>query len=53
MNPIAEDNRSAEREPRLRAVPLDKFIDSVPVPSPGISGGQAVQDGGFSLVQVR
>jgi hypothetical protein len=53
MNPITEDNAPAEREPGLRAVPFDEFINRVPVPSLGLSRSQAVQNGGLCLVQVR
>jgi hypothetical protein len=48
MNPVTQDDSSAEREPRFRAVPLHEFINSVSVSSLGISGGQAVQNGGFA-----
>jgi hypothetical protein len=50
MNPIAEDNSSAEREPRLRAVAVDEFINRVPVPSL-CSRSQAVQKRRILLVQ--
>jgi hypothetical protein len=53
MNPVTQDNSSAEREPGFGAVPLHEFINGVSVSSLGISGGQAVQNGGFCLIQIR
>ena len=53
MNPITEDNSPAEREPWLRAGPFHEFINGVSVPALGFSGGQAVQNGGFCLIQIQ
>ena len=53
MNPVTQDNRSAETESRLRALPLHEFVNGVLVSSLGISGGQAVQNSGFCLIQIR
>ena len=52
MNSIAEHNGSAEREPRLRTVPLHEFFNGVPVTALRVCRGQAVQNGGFCLIQI-
>jgi len=41
---ISEDDGLAERESRLRAVPFNKFLDRVPVPSLSIDRTEAVQN---------
>jgi len=53
MNSIAEHNGPAEREPRLRAVPLHEFFNGVPVTALRVCRGQAVQNGRFCLIQIR
>jgi hypothetical protein len=53
MNSITEYNGPAKRKSGFRAVPLHKFINGMPVTTLGISGTQAVENGGFRLIQVR
>ena len=52
MDSIAEHNGPAEREPRLRAVPLHEFFNGVPVTALRVCRGQAVQNGRFCLIQI-
>ena len=52
MNSIAEHNGPAEREPRLRAIPLHEFFNRVPVTALRVCRGQAAQNGGFCLIQI-
>src|SRR5262249_54373411 len=52
VDAISEDDGLAEREPRLRAVPLNEFLDRMPVSSLCVNRTEAVQNSRLRLVQV-
>jgi hypothetical protein len=49
---IAEYHGLIEGEARLRAIPVDGFIDGVPVSALGIGASEAIEDGSFGVIQV-
>jgi hypothetical protein len=52
MNTIPEHYGLIEGEARLRATPIHKFIDGVPVSALGFGASPAIENGSFGLVQV-
>lgn len=53
VNAIPENDRPAEGEPGLRAVPVHELVNCVPVAALGVNRTEAVQNRRFRLVQVR
>jgi len=53
IDPVACHHRLVERKARFGAVPVDKFTNRVIVGSLRAAGGQAVEDGGFRLFEIR
>jgi hypothetical protein len=52
MHSVPDDHRLAERQSRLGAVPLDEFVNSMPIAALGIGAGKAVEDRGFRGFEV-
>ncbi len=53
MNPIPEHYGLVEGEARLRAAPVHKFIDGVPVSALGFEASQAIENGSFGVIQIE
>jgi hypothetical protein len=49
---IAEHHSLVEGEARLRAMPVHEFIDGVAVSELGIGASEAIENGGFGVVQI-
>jgi hypothetical protein len=45
VHPVTDDNRFAERQSRLRAVPLHKFVSGMAISALSIRAGEAVENG--------
>jgi hypothetical protein len=45
MHPVTDDDSFAERQSRLRAVPLHKFINGMAISALSIRAGEAVENG--------
>jgi hypothetical protein len=52
MHSIANDNRLVEGEPWFGAVPVDEFVDGVPIPSLCIGARQTAQNRGLRDLKV-
>ena len=53
IDPVACHHSLVERKARLGAVPVDKFTNRMIVGPLRVAGGQAVEDGGFRLFEIR
>src|SRR5258707_6196894 len=53
VHPVAEDNSLAERQPRLRAVPVHEFVDGMTIAALGVRAGEAVENRGLRDFKVR
>jgi hypothetical protein len=52
MNTIPEHYGLVEGEARLRAIPVHKFIDGVPVSALGFGASQTIEYGSFGVIQI-
>ena len=52
MHPVADDYSLAERQSRLRAVPLHEFVDGMAIAALSVRAGKAVEDGGLRDFEV-
>jgi hypothetical protein len=50
VHSAAKHDRLAKREPRLRAVPFNEFVDGMPVTALSIFGCETVQNRRFGLI---
>ena len=53
MHPVLDNHCLAERQPRLRAIPIHEFVDCMPVSALSIRTRKAVEDGGLRDLEVR
>jgi hypothetical protein len=53
IDPVARHHSLVERKARFGAVPVDKFTNRMIVGPLRAAGGQAVEDGGFRLFEIR
>ena len=49
---VAQYHGAVEGQARLGAVPLDEFVNSMPIAALGIGAGKAVEDRGFRGFEV-
>jgi len=52
MNTIPEHYGLVEGKAKLRAIPVHELIDGVPVSALGLGAIQAIENGGFSVIEV-
>src|SRR2546427_526455 len=52
VHPVTDDNRLAERQSRLRAVPVHEFINGMTIAALSVWAGETVENSGFSDLQI-
>ena len=52
-NTVAGDHNLVKRQARLGAVPLNEFVDSVPISALRLGCAKAIQDRRFAVIQIR
>ncbi len=52
MHSVSEDHRFAERQPWLGTVPIQEFVNRVPIPALSIGTGKAVEDSTLGNLEV-
>jgi hypothetical protein len=53
VHPVTDDDRLAERQSRLRTVPVHEFINGMTIAALSVRAGKSVENGGFGDVEIR